>query len=454
MKKVVGGLVGATLIFTIGYTRGLGINPFGIGESQPVVYSSSQVDPEKLRAFTKFMVVTNIVKQNYIKELNTTEIINKSLEGLLRNLDPHSAFLDKKNFKELQIHTNGEFGGLGIVVTSQNGVLKIISPIDDTPAYKAGLKAGDIIIQINGKSAIDMDLNKAVSLMRGKPGTKIVLTIVRGQKPPFKVTITRGVIKIKSVKTKKVKGYPEIGYIRISSFDKNVVSRLTEVLERFKKEKIKGIIIDLRDNPGGLLSQAVGVLDLFIADGVLVSQKGRISSENVQYYAHSENTDTQTPIVVLINGGSASASEIVSGGLQDYHRAVIVGEKSFGKGSVQQVFPINSEEAIKLTVAKYYLPSGRSIQAKGVVPDIVIHPGRIEESNLTKLKIKEADLKAHLKATLKEFEQKEQYKTLSKKEIVDPAKDLQLQIGVYVLKGLIVDRMRGKPILREEEEEK
>jgi carboxyl-terminal processing protease len=300
------------------------------------------------------------------------------------------------------------------------------------------LKPGDIILQINGKSTLDMSLDEAVSLMRGKPGTKVTLTIVRANKPPFKVTITRGIIKIKSVKTKIVKGYPEIGYIRISSFDKNVVSSLKKALAQFKKEGIKGIIIDLRNDPGGLLDQAVGTLDLFIDHGVLVSQKGRIKSENVTYYAHKEGTDTKTPIVVLINGGTASAAEIVSGGLQDYHRAIIVGEKSFGKGSVQQLFPISKDEAIKLTVAKYYLPSGRCIQAEGITPDIVVHPGEIKESNTTRYELREANLKAHLRATLKELEHKEEYKKIPKDKLVDPSKDLQLQVGVDVLKGLMI----------------
>ncbi|MEO1942266.1 MAG: S41 family peptidase, partial [Campylobacterales bacterium] len=361
---------------------------------------------EQLKALEKFVKVAKIIQSFYIKELNTTAIVNKALKGLLPNLDPHSSFLDKKALQELKISTNGEFGGLGIVVGMKNGVLTVISPIDDTPAYKAGLKPGDIILKIGDKATLDMSLDEAVSLMRGKPGTKVRLTIVRKGQKPLTVTITRAKIHIKSVKTRIVKGYPEIGYIRIASFDKNVVSILKKVLEQYKKEGKKGIVIDLRNDPGGLLSQAVGTLDLFISKGVLVSQKGRIPSENEVYYAHQKGTYKKIPIVILVNGGTASAAEIVSGGLQDYHRAVVVGERTFGKGSVQMVIPIDRDEAVKLTVAQYYLPSGRSIQAEGVKPDIIVYPGTIKEANATDEMIREADLKAHLRATLEELEEK------------------------------------------------
>jgi len=391
----------------------------------------------RLAAYEKFVKVVNMIEAYYVDELNTTTIINKALKGLLPELDAHSSYLDKKAYNELKIQTTGEFGGLGIVVGMKNGVLTVISPIDDTPAAKAGLKAGDVILMINDKATLDMSLDEAVNLMRGKPGTKITLTIVRKGQKPFKVTITRAIIKVKSVKEKSIKGYPNIAYIRISSFDKNVVSSLQKILKNLKKEGKKGIIIDLRNNPGGLLNQAVGTLDLFIDKGILVSQKGRVKSENYTYYAHKSGTYKNIPIVVLVNGGSASASEIVSGSLQDHKRAVIVGERTFGKGSVQAILPVNKNEAIRLTIARYYLPSGRTIQAKGVEPDIVVHPAKIQKED-EGIMIKEADLKNHLKAELAKIKHKKAPK--NNKNELDPQKDLQLLTGANILKALIISK--------------
>ena len=391
----------------------------------------------RLEAYEKFIKVVNIIEAYYVDELNTSTIINKALKGLLPELDAHSSYLDKNAYKELKIQTKGEFGGLGIVVGMKNGVLTVISPIDDTPAAKAGLKAGDIILMINDKATLDMSLDEAVNLMRGKPGTKITLTIVRKGQKPFKVTITRAIIKIKAVKEKNIKGYPQIAYIRISSFNQNVVSSLKKILKNLKKEHKKGIIIDLRNNPGGLLNQAVGTLDLFIDKGILVSQKGRVKSENRIYYAHKMGTYKNIPIVVLVNSGSASASEIVSGALQDHKRAIIVGETTFGKGSVQAILPINKDEAVRLTVARYYLPSGRTIQAKGVTPDIIVHPAKIEEKD-EGVTIKEADLKNHLRAELAKI----QHKKLSanNKNMLSTKDDLQLKVASDILKALIIQK--------------
>ena len=400
------------------------------------IFAETQAD--RLKAYEKFVKVVGIINAYYVEDLNTSTIVNKALKGLLPNLDAHSSYLDKKSYKELKIQTSGEFGGLGIVVSMKNGVLTVISPIDDTPAYKAGLKAGDVILKINDKATLDMSLDEDVNLMRGKPGTKITLTIVRKGQKPFKVTITRAIIKVKSVKAKNLENYPKIKYVRISSFDKNVVPALKKVLKNMTKEKKEGLIIDLRNNPGGLLNQALGTLDLFIDRGTLLSEKGRVETENKRFKAHYFGTYRKIPIVVLVNGGSASASEIVSGALQDHKRAVIVGETTFGKGSVQAILPVPGypNEAVRLTIAKYYLPSGRTIQAKGVTPDIIVHPAKIQKEQDEEL-IKESNLKAHLKAELNKIEKKK----ISKKENKNVKKvdgDLQLLTGANILKALII----------------
>jgi carboxyl-terminal processing protease len=375
----------------------------------------------KLEDYLKFTRVLELIEQNYVDDVNSSVLVNKALKGLLSNLDAHSAFMDEKAFKDLNIQTKGEFGGLGIVVGMRNGALTVIAPIDDTPAARAGIKAGDIILKIDDKSTLGMTIDEAVNLMRGKPKTKITLTLVRkGESKPIVTTIVRDIIKIKSVKHKyvylnKENKKDKALYIQISSFDAKVVDSVKKILK--ENPDAKGIILDLRNDPGGLLNQATGLLDLFIEKGVLVSQKGRNERENLVYEAHQDGTYKDIPITVLVNGGSASASEIVSGALQDHRRAVVVGEKTFGKGSVQIVVPIGNEEAVKLTVARYYLPSGRTIQNKGVEPDIIVYPGEVPKENKSDLEIKEAELKQHLKAELEKIEKdKKDTKDKSKTE--------------------------------------
>jgi carboxyl-terminal processing protease len=361
----------------------------------------------------------------------------------MQNLDAHSSFLDAKSFKEMKIQTSGEFGGLGVTVGMRDGALTVIAPLEGTPAYKAGLKAGDIILKIDDKSTINMTLDEAVSLMRGKPGTKITLTIVRKNEPkPLVVTIVRDIIKIQSVYTKKVGN--DILYIRVVSFDKKVVKDIKKALK--ENPSAKGLILDLRNNPGGLLDQAVGTVDLFVDKGIIVSQKGRVKDENEVYKAHEQGTYKKIPIVVLVNGGSASASEIVSGSLQDHRRAVVVGEKTFGKGSVQIIMPINKTEALRLTIARYYLPSGRTIQAVGVTPDIVVPFGKVQVEE-DAFSIKEAELKEHLRNELEKIDGHKVDKTGTKK--LEPKKekiitkeelyeDNQLKEGVDILRALII----------------
>ncbi len=414
----------------------------------------------KLEAYIKFTQILNIIEHEYVDDVNTTTLIDKALKGLMTNLDAHSAYMDKKSYKDLTVQTKGEFGGLGISVGMKEGALTVIAPIEGTPAMKAGVKAGDIILKIDDKVTLGMNIDEAVKLMRGKPGTDIVLTVVRKNEPkPLKIKITRDIIKIDSVYPKTIEGEKGILYLHISSFDQKVVKSVQKALA--DHNDTKGIILDLRNNPGGLLDQATGLVDMFVPKGVIVSQRGRDSKENIEYKAHAENTDTKTPIVTLVNGGSASASEIVSGALQDFNRSVIVGEKTFGKGSVQIVIPVGKEEALKLTIARYYLPSGRTIQNKGVTPDIIVHPGKIKYVK-DAMFLKEKDLKEHLKTELAKIDDnatakqqcetnttvtsKENNNTIGGPKVITEKmlyEDAQLKSGVDILKALIITQ-KGK----------
>ncbi len=403
---------------------------------------------EKLEAYIKFTQILNVIENQYVDDINATDLVDKALEGLLENLDSHSSFMNTKEYKDLSVQTKGEFGGLGISIGMKDGALTVIAPIKDTPADKAGIKAGDIILKINDTATIGMNIDDSVKLMRGKPDTSLVLTIIRKKEPkPLKIKITRAIIKIQSVYVKTIED--NILYIHVTSFDQKVVEGVKKAMQ--EHNATKGMILDLRNNPGGLLDQAVDLVDLFVDEGVIVSQKGKMKSENVSYKAHKEDTDTETPIVILVNGGSASASEIVSGALQDFNRSIVIGEKTFGKGSVQVVMPIGDDEALKLTVARYYLPSGRTIQALGVTPDIIVHLGKIDFIE-DPILLKEKDLKKHLEGELAKIDVKEttstdQNMTADNNEtVVDDTiiteeqlyKDAQLKSAVDILKALII----------------
>lgn len=318
------------------------------------------------------------VRAEYVEEVSDEDLIESAINGMLTSLDPHSSFMGAKRFKEMQVQTRGEFGGLGIQVSMDKGLIKVISPIDDTPAFRAGVEAGDLISHLDKKPVMGLTLSEAVDRMRGKVGSDIILTILRPKKEPFDVTLTRAVIKIQSVRSKEI---GDIGYLRITQFNEQAKSGLEKAFTKFEKSlgaKMKGIVLDLRNNPGGLLDQAIAVSDAFLEKGEIVSTRSRQAEETQRYNARAGDLAKGLPVVILINGGSASASEIVAGALQDHKRAIILGTKSFGKGSVQTIMPLARKSAMRLTTARYYTPSGRSIQVVGIEPDILVEQAKIE----------------------------------------------------------------------------
>ncbi len=391
-KKLLSGLISAVCI---GFAVSLSINAYA--EKPQASTTAAHLPLKELQAFSE---VYARIKQDYVENVDDKKLITDAIRGMLSGLDPHSAYLDEDDFTELQVGTSGEFGGLGIEVGMEDGFVKVISPIDDTPAQKAGLKPGDLIIRLNDTPVKGMSLSDAVKVMRGKPKSKIILTIVReGAPKPFKVTIIRDVIKVKSVKKRLLeKGY---GYLRITSFQSKTTQGVIDAVADLNKEnklKLKGLVIDLRNNPGGVLHAAVGVSDNFLDSGKIVYTDGRISDSKMEYFAQKGDVLDGAPIIVLVNQGSASASEIVAGALQDHKRALIVGKKTFGKGSVQTVLPLDEKTAVKITTARYFTPSGRSIQASGIIPDIPVEPLKVTGSDKNEgLEVlTEASLSGHL----------------------------------------------------------
>jgi carboxyl-terminal processing protease len=351
---------------------------------------------EQLRLFGD---VFEKVRADYVEETTDQQLVENAINGMLAALDPHSSYLNAKSFEEMQVQTRGEFGGLGIEVTMENGLVKVVSPIDDTPAFRAGIQPGDYIVELNGQPVMGLTLSEAVEKMRGPVDSDIKLTIQRGDTEPFEVTLTRAVIKIQSVRS-RLEG-DDIAYIRITSFSEQTDTGLEAQFKRLKEQakgKLIGIVLDLRNNPGGLLDQAVAVSDAFLDKGEIVSTRGRHEDDAQRYNARAGDIADGLPIVVLINGGSASASEIVAGALQDHHRAILLGTKSFGKGSVQTIIPVPGHGAIRLTTARYFTPSGRSIQALGIDPDIVAQQAKVEIIEPQR-RIGEADLKGALENT-------------------------------------------------------
>ena len=358
---------------------------------------------ETYKQLNLFGDVFERTRSQYVEEVEDKTLVENAINGMLSSLDPHSGYLNEESFNEMRVNTKGEFGGLGIEVTMENGFVKVVSPIDDTPAFRAGVLAGDYIVEIDGETVMGMALSDAVDKMRGKVGSEIKLVIRRESEPePIELTLTRDIIKIQSVRF-HTEG--NAGYIRITTFNQNTQPGLDKAIEEIKKElgtKLIGYVLDLRNNPGGLLDQAISVSDTFLDHGEIVSTRGRHESDTKRDNATSGDAADGLPMVVLINGGSASASEIVSGALQDHKRAILLGTKSFGKGSVQTVIPLPGHGAMRLTTARYYTPSGRSIQATGIEPDILVEPAKIEALKITG--ISESDLRGALANPDKEKE--------------------------------------------------
>ena len=399
------------------------------------------VDTLPLNEIRTFTEIFSKIKSDYVENINDKKLLENAIRGMLQGLDPHSAYLDKEAYKELQEGTSGKFGGLGIEVGYEDGFVKVISPIDDTPAQRAGVKAGDLIIKLDGKSVKGISLMEAVKMMRGKPGSEIVLTILReGEEKPFNLPVVRDVITVKNIKTETIE--PGFMYIRISNFQIHTVDDMRKSLKKLKDENtdnLKGLVLDLRNNPGGLLNAAVGVSDLFLNNGLIVYTEGRIKDSKLKFTAKPTEVFKNIPIIVLVNGGSASASEIVAGALQDHKRAIIMGERTFGKGSVQTILPMSDETALKLTTARYFTPSGRSIQASGIEPDMIVKNiqfGITNSNDMGNGLIKEADLSGHLDNEIAENNIDIDKKAESNSSLVE--NDYQLYEAINVLKGLSI----------------
>lgn len=396
---------------------------------------------EELKVFSE---VFDRIKSDFVEEVDDKKLLEDAIQGMLSGLDPHSTYLDPESFKEVRIGTSGEFGGLGIEVTMENGFVKVVTPIDDTPAERAGLQPGDLITRLDDKPVKGMSLSEAVDMMRGKPETDIKLTVIReGESKPLEVTITRAVIKITSVKSRMLDdGY---GYVRITQFQSGTADSLRRQLGDLKKESggsLKGLVLDLRNNPGGVLDAAVAVSDTFLKEGLIVSTKGRVESSRFTFNAKPSDYVDGAPMVVLVNGGSASASEIVAGALQDHKRGVVMGTQTFGKGSVQTILPMDNGAALKLTTARYYTPNDRSIQASGITPDVVVENLKVSKNDSENgAMLRESDLPGHLQnedGNGDEDKASEQTSSLPSTE-----HDFQLREALNLLKGINIVQGRS-----------
>ena len=429
------------VLVLVGLLAGLSISiGNGVFAEREAGGSATGLPVEELRTFSD---VFGRIKNDYVEDVADSALLENAIRGMLSGLDPHSAYLDREEFKELQVGTSGEFGGLGIEVGMEDGFVKVIAPIDDTPAQRAGIQAGDLIIRLDDTPVKGLTLNEAVKLMRGKPGTVLKLTVVReGVEQPLKIDIKRDVITVKSVKQRMLeKGF---GYVRVSQFQSKTAENMVDAIELLKKEaggSLKGLVLDLRNNPGGVLNGAVAVSDAFLKKGLIVYTEGRVNDSKLRFNATPDDILDDAPMVVLVNQGSASASEIVSGALQDHKRAIIVGSRTFGKGSVQTILPLSNGTAVKLTTARYYTPSGRSIQAEGIEPDIPLDQVRVSAVESSFEPIKEADLSGHLmNGEGKKGGKKGGEKDQEKDEKPLAQSDYQLYEALNLLKGLAIQR--------------
>jgi carboxyl-terminal processing protease len=408
---------------------------------QPVAEEEKkeQTKEDTYRQLGLFGDVFSRVRSQYVEEVMDEDLIEDAIQGMLTALDPHSAYLDDDDYKDMQVQTRGTFGGLGIEVTMENGFVKVVSPIDETPAFEAGIQAGDFITHLDSEPVMGLSLAEAVDKMRGKVGSSIVLTVVReGADEAMEIEIIRDIIKIQSVRSRIEQN--DIGYIRVTTFNQNTLPGLKKAIEDIEGEaenKIIGYVLDLRNNPGGLLDQAIGVSDAFLDKGEIVSTRGRNEKDTKRDNATPGDYINGKPMVVLINGGSASASEIVAGALQDHRRAIIIGEQSFGKGSVQTIVPLPGHGAMRLTTARYYTPSGRSIQAEGITPDIEVKPAKLEELGLNK-RTREGDLRGALKNENKGEDKKKSGKNKDDEAEEEKPKDYQLIRAIDLLRGVIM----------------
>ena len=417
--------------FVVGIMLGLTL---AIGHSVYALKDDQDIPFEDLQAFTE---VLSRIKSDYVEGVDDKSLIEDAIRGMLNGLDPHSAYLNVSEFADLKIGTTGKFGGLGIEVGMENGFVKVISPIDDTPAARAGVQAGDLIIKLDDKQVKGMTLNEAVKIMRGKPNTDIRLTIVRQNEPKsLVITITREIIRVQSVKNRMLE--PGYGYVRITNFQSRTATDLLKAISDLQKEAtLEGLILDLRNNPGGVLTGAVKVSDAFINDGLIVYTEGRIDDSSHRYPATPGDSLNGAPMVVLINGGSASASEIVAGALQDHNRAIIMGTKSFGKGSVQTIQELANGSAVKLTTARYFTPNGRSIQARGIVPDIRLKTLKLSTSDSNDgASFSESDLDGRLSNPNGDTDDTDTSEKINKETENLAETDFQLFEALNLLKGL------------------